>query len=325
MIGALGTTLLFACNAIFANRSAQRLGSNPANLARLAVAVLILGAWAHGFGQGLRGAALFWFLLSGLAGFGLGGVAMFQALPRLGSPLAMLIVQCGSALIAAAGEWLWLGTPLTFTQLAFVLVTLLGVALGLLPRGLPNVSAAALRTGAAWAFLSAASQGCGAVLSRKAFSVAILAREQVDPPTSAYQRALAGLAVAALAVGIGWLVNQATRGARFGEPASPAFPRPTATRLPGEPGATSPQPRTVTARAWPWVFANALCGPVLGVTCFQWALSTTPAGIVQSIVATAPLATIPLARWLEPSRPRAIYYAGAILAVAGVAGLFAVR
>jgi len=52
-------------------------------------------------------------------------------------------------------------------------------------------------------------------------------------------------------------------------------------------------------------------GPVLGVTCFQWALSTTKAGIVQSIVATSPLATIPLAAWLEGGWPRPVYYGGA--------------
>ena len=86
-----------------------------------------------------------------------------------------------------------------------------------------------------------------------------------------------------------------------------------------------PEIPSESGRAWPWVVANGLTGPVLGVTCFQWALSTTPAGIVQSIVATAPLVTIPLARWLEHARPRALYYAGALLAVAGVCGLLAVR
>jgi drug/metabolite transporter (DMT)-like permease len=70
------------------------------------------------------------------------------------------------------------------------------------------------------------------------------------------------------------------------------------------------------------VSANALSGPVLGVTCFQWALRTTPAGIVQPIVAAAPLLTIPFAAWLEGTRPRGTYYLGAVLAVAGVAGLF---
>lgn len=300
MIGALATTLLFACNAIFANRSAKRLGSNVANLARLTVAVAILGLWAHVAGQGLRGASLGWFFLSGLAGFGLGGVAMFQALPRLGSALAMLIVQCGSAVVATAVEWGWLGTRLSALQLALVGLTLLGVALGLLPRSLPSVPPIVLRAGIAWAFLSAAGQGLGAVLSRKAFRVAALAQESPDPATTAYQRALAGLCVAALAVAWVRVVR------RRKEPASPAAP-------------------TARGRAWPWVLANAVCGPVLGVTSFQWALSTTPAGIVQPIVATAPLVTIPLAMWLEHIRPRPLYYVGTLLAVAGVAGLFAFR
>jgi drug/metabolite transporter (DMT)-like permease len=70
---------------------------------------------------------------------------------------------------------------------------------------------------------------------------------------------------------------------------------------------------------------NALTGPVLGVTCYQWALRTMPAGIVQPIVAAAPLLTIPFAAWLEGTRPRASYYAGAALAVAGVSGLMVWR
>jgi drug/metabolite transporter (DMT)-like permease len=316
MIGALATTLLFAANAIFANRSAQRLGSNRANLARLTIAVLILGTWAHLAGGGLRGSSLGWFLLSGVAGFGVGGVAMFQALPRLGSPLAMLIVQCGSAVVAAAVEFGWLGTRLSPTQLAWVAVTLLGVALGLLPRSLPAVPSGVLRAGIAWAFLSAAGQGVGAVLSRKAFRVAAAMQEHPDAATTAYQRALAGLGVAALVVA-GTYVYRRYRDSGVGEVPLGVHRR------------TGPASGVSDAadhgRAWPWVFANALCGPVLGVTCFQWALSTTPAGIVQPIVATAPLITIPLARWLEHARPRPLYYVGAVLAVAGVAGLFVYR
>lgn len=296
MLGALGTTLFFAVNAIFANRSAKILGSNRANLLRLGVAALLLGAWAHTLGQGLRGASLGWFFLSGLAGFGLGGVAMFQALPRLGSALAMLIVQCGSALVAAGVEWGWLGARLTAPQIGFVALTLLGVVAGLLPRSLPDGPRAALRAGAAWAALSACGQGLGAVLSRKAFQLAAAAHEHPDAATTAYQRALGGLAVAALVVAF---ASYARR--------------------------TAPVTPAATGRAWPWVVANALTGPVLGVTCFQWALSTTPAGIVQPIVATAPLATIPFAMWLEHLRPRPLYYAGAVLAVVGVIGLFLAR
>ncbi|MDD3178980.1 MAG: DMT family transporter [Opitutaceae bacterium] len=289
MIGALGTTLFFALTPVFANRAAHRLGSTAANCWRLAVAALVLGAWAHLAGQGLGGAALGWFFAGGLVGFGLGGLAMFQSLPRLGSNLSTLIVQCGSAVFAAAIEWMWLGTRLSPIQIVCAAVTIAGVAIGLLPRSLPRIAMAQWGPGVAWAVLSAAGQGAGAVLSRKAFATAARAHEVIDAGTAAYQRALGGLLVAAVAwVIVGWLRAE--------------------------------HPRE-TGRAWPWVLANALTGPILGVTCYQWALRTTPAGLVQPIVAAAPLLTIPFAARFEKTWPLPIYYIGAVLAAAGVAGL----
>lgn len=290
MIGALGTLLFFAVTPVFARRAALLLGSLRANFWRLLVATLVLGLWAHTAGRGTSGASFGWFFLGGLVGFGIGGVAMFQSLPRLGSNLSTLIVQCGSAVAAAIVEWQWLGTRLSPAQLACAALTLAGITIGLLPRSLPRVSPADWAAGIAWALLSALGQGVGAVISRKAFATAAAFNEVVDPGTAAYQRALGGLLVAAIVVLL--FVRRST-------------------------------PATLPAgRAWPWVTANALTGPVLGVACFQWALRTTPAGIVQPIVAAAPLLTIPFAAWLEGSRPRGTYYLGAALAVAGVAGLF---
>ena len=289
MFGALATTLCFALTPVFANRAAHRLGSSAANFWRLAVALVALGVWAHVFGPGFGGAAKGWFFSGGLAGFGIGGLAMFQSLPRLGSNLSTLIVQCGSALAAAVLEWAWLGTALTPLQVACIALTLAGVTLGLSPRSLPRVSPTEWTIGLAWAVLSAAGQGVGAVLSRKAFGVARVLHEPIDAGTAAYLRAVAGLLVAALAWGfVCW------RG--------------------------MDQPRA-TGRAWPWVLANTLTGPILGVVCFQWALRTTPAGIVQAVVATSPLLIIPFAARFEHTRPRPIYFLGAGLAVTGVVGL----
>ncbi|HNC23879.1 MAG TPA: DMT family transporter [Opitutaceae bacterium] len=289
MIGALGTLFCFALTPVFARRAALLLGSLEANFWRLLVAVLLLGAWAHGLGLGLGGVAFWWFFVGGLVGFGVGGVAMFQSLPRLGSNLSTLIVQCGSAIIAATVEWLWLGTQLSPTQLACGALTLGGITLGLLPRSLPRVAPADWAEGVGWAVLSAFGQGIGAVISRKAFATAGAWHQLVDPGTAAYQRALGGLLFGAIFV-------LALRGRQRG-----------------------PQPPQ--GRAWPWVLGNALTGPVLGVTSYQWALRTTPAGIVQPIVAAAPLLTIPFAARLEGSRPHLTYYVGALLAVAGVTGL----
>ena len=289
MIAALATLLCFAVTPVFARRAALLLGSLQANFWRLLVAAVLLGAWAHLCGGGVGGRAFGWFLVGGLVGFGIGGVAMFQSLPRLGSSLSTLIVQCGSAVVALVVEWLWLGTHLSFSQLACVGLTLAGITIGLLPHSLPRAIPGEWQEGLAWALLSAAGQGVGAVISRKAFATAAVWHQLVDPGTAAYQRALGGLL-------FGAFVLLVVRGR---------------SRLPRPAG-----------RAWPWVLGNALTGPVVGVTCFQWALRSTPAGIVQPIVAAAPLLTIPFAARLEGSHPRPSYYVGALLAVAGVAGLF---
>jgi drug/metabolite transporter (DMT)-like permease len=61
---------------------------------------------------------------------------------------------------------------------------------------------------------------------------------------------------------------------------------------------------------------------VLGVAFYQWALRGAPAGIVQPIVAVAPLLTIPFAAWIEhAAAPRMAYYAGSVLAIGGATGL----
>jgi drug/metabolite transporter (DMT)-like permease len=307
MIGAIATLLFFAFTAVFANRSASLLGPLPANALRLLLASLILGIWAHAVGLGLGGASLGWFVLSGIAGFGIGGVAMFQSLPRLGSSLSMLIVQCFTVWVAAGVEWAWLGTRLTPAQLGFAALTLIGVAIGLAPASWPRLEPAVWRSGVAWALLSAMGQGLGAVLSRKAFLVARASQVIPDAATTAYQRALGGFAVACVALVIAfWMRGRLSSGV--------ASPSSLPVRMQG--GLRS---------AWPWVLANVLTGPVLGVTCYQWALSTTPAGIVQPVVAASPLVTIPLAAWIEGGWPRARYYPGALLAVIGVAGLYLFR
>ncbi len=292
MFAAILTTGLFAATAPIARRAAVLLGPTTANLYRLLLALLLLAGWSLGWGRG-GAAAPAWFLASGLAGFGVGGVLMFQALPRAGSNLANLVVQCGSAIVAVLLEWSWLGAQLTVAELGCVAAILVGVIVGIAPHGFPQLRTAQVRAGAWLATLSAIGQGMGAVLSRKAFAVARSAATTVDPGTAAFERVIGGVLVA----GAAWCLLRFLRRRR--EPAE------------GDLG-----------RAWPWVIANTFAGPVLGVACMQWALSTTPAGIVQPIVATAPLLTAPLAFGLGEALPRARYFAGAAIATGATAALW---
>jgi len=78
-------------------------------------------------------------------------------------------------------------------------------------------------------------------------------------------------------------------------------------------------------RGYLWIPANALCGAVIGVSCYQWSLATTPSGIVLPIVATTPLVVIPLSYWLEGERPTLRSLGGGLIAVTGVIALTLVR
>ena len=74
---------------------------------------------------------------------------------------------------------------------------------------------------------------------------------------------------------------------------------------------------------WPWVLINGLAGQTLGVSCMQWALETTPTGIVLAIIAMTPVAVIPVALLIEGEKPTKHSIVGAIIAVTGVIGLIA--
>jgi drug/metabolite transporter (DMT)-like permease len=69
------------------------------------------------------------------------------------------------------------------------------------------------------------------------------------------------------------------------------------------------------------VLANALAGPSVGVGFYQWALKTTPSGIVLPIVAMSPLVVVPFTYLFEGDRPGWRSLAGGVLAVLGVIGL----
>lgn len=304
MFAAFLTTMLFSISAVCGNRTAKLLGGTEANFWRLCFAALLLALYGHGWGGGLAGSAFPIFLISGCIGFGIGDMALFQALPRLGSRLSVMLTLCLSSPLAAIMEWIWLGTALSAVEIVCGLVILGGVAMALAPGGHLNTARRELAWGLSFGLLAAFCQALGAVLSRKAFSVARLAGEDIDGITAAYQRILGGVAVGAVLLLV--VKRDSIFAAFLGGAGAPAAPVARAGRW---------------RQAWPWVLANGLAGPALGVSCYQWALKTTPTGIVLPIVAITPLVIIPFSYHLEGERPTARSLTGGALAVLGAAAL----
>ena len=198
MLAAFLTTVLFSISAVCGHRTAKLLGGTEANFWRLCLAAALLAIYAHAFGPGLHSAAWPTFFLSGCIGFGVGDAALFQALPRLGSRLSVMLVLCLSAPIAAVIEWLWIGTRLSASQIGYGLMILAGVAIALSPGKHLNLSSAEVVPGTLFGLVAAFCQAYGAVLSRKAFAISKLAGESLDGVTSAYQRILGGVVVTAI-------------------------------------------------------------------------------------------------------------------------------
>jgi drug/metabolite transporter (DMT)-like permease len=301
MLAAILATLLFSISAIFGRRVSHLIAGTQANLGRLGFAALLLGVWAALFGSGIHASAFPILLLSGCAGFGLGDLSMFQAYRRIGARRTVVIIQCLAAPFGTLGEWLWLGQAPGLSQCIYAVVILAGVGIALMPAATEEPVQRETGRGVFYGVVAAIGQAGGAVLSRKAYAAAAAAGEAFRPTlldgiNVAYQRMLGGIAVTFFLLAYLKVWRAPSQG-----------------------------PKTDWKRGAPWLVGHALAGPAAGVTCFQWALMLQPANIVLPIVATTPLAVLPLAHFFEgePVTRRAVL--GSAIAVAAVIGLVLVR
>ncbi len=306
MFAALCCTALFSFSIVCAHRTARTIGGTEANFWRLACAALLLGTWSYAFGIGLGGDAFPMFLLSGVAGIGIGDIALFQALPRLGPRLSSLLINCLTAPLGALLEWLWLRTSLTPSQLLCGVVILAGVGIALAPGRNPGRTRRELIVGTSCCVLSAIAGAVGAVLSRKAYAIAHDCQQPLDGANAAFQRVMGGLFLAGLCL---LIVKRHMLRVQAQAPY----------RLVLE-----------TARhkwrgIWYWVVFNGVAGQTFGVSFMQRALETTPTGIVLAIIATTPVVIIPFAYAIEAERPSTHSVLGGLLAVAGVIALVLLR
>jgi drug/metabolite transporter (DMT)-like permease len=311
MIGAVLTAFFFGVTPVVAGRATALIGFVRANVIRLSFAVVILGIWAFAFGQGLRGQTLL-FIAAGAVGFGVGGLSLLAALPRLGAPLASLVEETVAAPVAAIVAWFWYSSKLTNLQLVFCAVILVGVVIGLLPyvraTAVKGVAFKNVALGIGLALLAALAQGISVAATQHGQQLMKAAHTPPDAITVAFQRLIGGAVVALAIYGFArWIW-----GRRWGFTAADGSVKSVLSSGGGK----------ITTRPLFWGGLNSLFGPILGVTCLVWALQTISAGVAQSVQAVAPLIAVPFAFWLQGHKPPRLWYVGAVVAIAGLALLY---
>ena len=143
--------------------------------------------------------------------------------------------------------------------------------------------------------------GSAAVLSRKAYAIAHAAGQHPDRGTTGYQRIIGGaIALGMLLLMVKWRSARTHGGILEAKSLHIS--------------------RDKWRRLWPWVAAT-VAGQTIGVTCMQWALENTSAGIVTAIIATTPILLLPMTRFMDGERIGVRSTLGALTAVAGVVGL----
>ncbi|MFK5921542.1 MAG: DMT family transporter [Verrucomicrobiota bacterium] len=296
MTAAVLTTILFALSAICGQRIAMEMGSLRANFWRLLIATSVLGLLVLLFWRDSLHLTTFgWLFLSGAVGFGLGDIALFYAFERIGTRLTILMNLCLAPIFAAVVEFLWLGNGLLSHQWVAVAVILFGVGLSINPAktGRNTLRRGRFAPGIIAGIIAGFGQGCGAVISRRAQQAEELIGMDVNGLSEAFQRVLAGFIIVAILFAL---------------------------RRPSRPAAKiiSDQPVLTPRKLSLWLVGSALFGPVIGVSCFQWALQSMESALVLSVVSTAPILLIPMTWYLDGERPPIKTLVGAIIAVQGV-------
>ncbi len=232
--------------------------------------------------------ALFWLLISGGLGIALGDSLYLAALRRLGTRRT-LTMESLSPLIAASSGWLTLGEQLpagAWGGALLVTASVMIVALQQPPETTVqrDRQSRVQRQGVLMALLAVACSVAGAGVSRS-----VLISADLTPLQSAACRLLGGLALLLPWMRIRWR--------RMTMP----WPQ--------------PHPRK---RRWPTVLMATLLGTVLGILLQQIALQKLPLGIATTVLSTAPVMAILVAR-AEQDRLGWKGLMASLLAVSGVA------
>ncbi|WP_374376969.1 DMT family transporter [Tabrizicola sp.] len=288
-LAALGTATCWATTGIIASDAIRALGAFHFNLIRQVFVSLILAGVVLASGTlalpGWQSVAVL--AVSGVVGILLGDTLNFAAVGRLGPRRAGAVFALNAPMAAVLG-WLVLGERLGGQAWAGIALTIAGVALAIMgrpPSGAHRLEQVwgGLRLGVLFGLGAALGQAAGALIARPYMAGGL------DP----YVGSLIRVGASGLAMGV-------------------------VAALPFAPH----RPRQVSSKLLVLTALTALIGLLLGMTLFLYALQGSQTGIIATLSATSPVIILPLL-WLRTGqRPSATSWAGAALAVAGLALIF---
>jgi drug/metabolite transporter (DMT)-like permease len=171
-VAALVTAICWTITPITFEAAGKRVGSLSVNFIRLIIAFMLIGVFTT-FTRGMflpldaSASAWLWLSISGVIGFVLGDLFLFEAFVLIGSRISLLIMAVVPPITALVG-FLILGERLTLLDLLGMFITMGGIFLVILVRGAgeKKVKLSHPIKGISYAFIGAVGQAVGMVFSK---------------------------------------------------------------------------------------------------------------------------------------------------------------
>jgi drug/metabolite transporter (DMT)-like permease len=290
------TAVFWTVTSLAFESAGKKVGSLSVNLIRLIIAFFFIGFYSwivRGFFFPTD-ATLYqweWLALSGVVGFVIGDLLLFQALVVVGARISMLMMALAPPFAAFIG-WLVLGEVLSYTNLLGMTITLTGIVIVILKRERSEVNGTVTRKiksnysvqGVLLALGGAIGQGAGLVLSKKGMG-------DYDAYSASQIRVLTGI------VGFIFILTFMKRWPRFMAAIKniPAMKR---------------------------ITIGAFFGPFLGVSFSLLAVQHTQAGIAATLMSLSPVLIIAPSVILFKEKINWKEILGAVITVIGIAFFF---
>jgi len=289
-VAALATALCWTITAVTFETAGKKVGSISVNLIRLVIAFILISIY-NLFSRGMilpldaSNTTWLWLTFSGIIGFVIGDLFLFQAFVEVGSRISMLIMSTVPPIAAITG-FIIMGETITLLGLAGMIITILGIALVILTKN-PEDKKVKLShpiKGLIYAFIGALGQAFGLVFSKFGMG-------SYDPFAATQIRIIAAIIGFSIVITIlkkwGMLFVALKDG-----------------------------------NAMKFISIGSLFGPFIGVSLSLLAVQHAPTGIVSTITSITPILIIPVAIVLfkEKVVPKEIF--GAIITLIGISLLF---
>jgi len=295
-IAGVFTAVFWTVTSMAFESAGKKVGSLAVNLIRLVMAFFFIGIYSW-FARGFffpTDANLFqwqWLAVSGLVGFVIGDLLLFQAFVVVGARISMLMMSLAPPFAALVG-WLLLGEVLSAQSWLGMVVTMSGIVLVILKREKTQLNGSIVRKlksgysvpGILLALGGAIGQATGLVLSKKGMG-------EYDAFSASQIRVLAGIAGFSILFVFMKRWSRVWTALKHG----PAMKR---------------------------ITVGAFFGPFLGVSFSLLAVQHTTAGVAATLMAITPVLIIAPSVIIFKEKINWKEILGAIITVSGVALFF---